>query len=118
MRHQTRSVRRNDYLQIAAIALHPQGDPPELGFRVFSKPKNPRSVGRFRAPSNRGGATRYCTRRADRQRDRRARRRGACPPPRPTVDVGPLTALNDRLAAHDRPQPDLADYDQLIGGQR
>jgi transposase len=30
----------------------------------------------------------------------------------------PLTGLTARLAAHDRPAPDLAGYDQLIGGGR
>jgi hypothetical protein len=29
-----------------------------------------------------------------------------------------LTDLSDRLAAHDRPEPDLAGYDELIGGRR
>jgi len=27
-----------------------------------------------------------------------------------------LTDLDPRLAAHERPAPDLADYDQLLGG--
>ena len=30
----------------------------------------------------------------------------------------PLTDLEPRLAAHERPAPDLADYDQLLGGTR
>lgn len=30
----------------------------------------------------------------------------------------PLTGLDERLAAHQRPEPDLADYDQLIGATR
>jgi transposase len=30
----------------------------------------------------------------------------------------PLIGLESRLAAHARPAPDLADYDQLLGGQR
>jgi transposase len=30
----------------------------------------------------------------------------------------PLTDLAPRLAAHERPAPDLADYDQLLGGSR
>ena len=30
----------------------------------------------------------------------------------------PLTGLDARLAAHERPAPDLADYDQLLGGAR
>ncbi len=30
----------------------------------------------------------------------------------------PLTDLEPRLAAHERPAPDLADYDQLLGGAR
>jgi len=30
----------------------------------------------------------------------------------------PLTDLNARLQAHERPAPDLADYDQLLGGTR
>jgi transposase len=38
--------------------------------------------------------------------------------PGPGSTVGPLTGLSDDLAAHDRPQPDLAGYDQLIGRQR
>ena len=38
--------------------------------------------------------------------------------PGPASTAGPLTDLGDRLAAHDRPQPDLTGYDQLIGRQR
>jgi hypothetical protein len=34
------------------------------------------------------------------------------------VAVAPLTDLAPRLAAHQRPAPDLTDYDQLIGGAR
>ena len=30
----------------------------------------------------------------------------------------PLTDLAPRLSAHARPAPDLADYDQLLGGPR
>jgi Mu transposase-like protein len=30
----------------------------------------------------------------------------------------PLTGLDARLTAHDRPAPDLTDYDQLLGGSR
>jgi transposase len=30
----------------------------------------------------------------------------------------PLTGLQPRLTAHERPAPDLADYDQLLGGSR
>jgi hypothetical protein len=30
----------------------------------------------------------------------------------------PLSGLEPRLAAHARPAPDLADYDQLLGGAR
>jgi transposase len=40
-----------------------------------------------------------------------ARRTSAGPTPR-------LQGLEVRLQAHDRPEPDLADYDQLIGGAR
>jgi transposase len=36
----------------------------------------------------------------------------------PTVPAPRLAGLDARLAAHDRPQPDLAGYDQLIGGAR
>jgi hypothetical protein len=36
----------------------------------------------------------------------------------PTVPPARLAGLDARLAAHDRPEPDLADYDQLIGGAR
>ncbi|HEX5618568.1 MAG TPA: IS21 family transposase [Solirubrobacteraceae bacterium] len=36
---------------------------------------------------------------------------------RPVVPA-PLTGLQPRLAAHERPAPDLADYDQLLGGSR
>ncbi len=32
--------------------------------------------------------------------------------------VAPLTDMPPRLAAHQRPTPDLADYDQLIGATR
>ena len=31
--------------------------------------------------------------------------------------AAPLAGLDARLAAHDRPEPDLADYDQLIEGR-
>lgn len=34
----------------------------------------------------------------------------------PPVPPGRLDGLDARLAAHDRPEPDLAGYDQLIGG--
>ncbi|MGH2890047.1 MAG: Mu transposase domain-containing protein [Solirubrobacteraceae bacterium] len=34
------------------------------------------------------------------------------------ADTAPLTDLAPRLQAHQRPVPDLADYDQLIGGAR
>jgi transposase len=42
-----------------------------------------------------------------------ARRAGSPAPPPPR-----LLGLDARLAAHDRPQPDLAGYDALIGGTR
>jgi hypothetical protein len=42
-----------------------------------------------------------------------ARRTAGAPRPR-----AQLTDLPDRLAMHDRPDPDLADYDTLIGGAR
>jgi transposase len=35
-----------------------------------------------------------------------------------TTRAAPLTDLQPRLAAHERPQPDLTDYDQLLGGPR
>jgi len=35
-----------------------------------------------------------------------------------TGAAAPLTDLEPRLAAHERPAPDLADYDQLLGGAR
>lgn len=38
--------------------------------------------------------------------------------PGPASPPPPLTDLGTRLAAHDRPQPDLAGYDELIGGAR
>jgi hypothetical protein len=41
-----------------------------------------------------------------------ARRTAGAPTP------APLTDLHPRLAAHARPAPDLADYDQLLGGTR
>ena len=41
---------------------------------------------------------------------RRAQSRPAAP--------APLSDLEPRLAAHERPAPDLADYDQLLGGAR
>jgi transposase len=37
---------------------------------------------------------------------------------RPAAAPAPLTELEPRLAAHARPAPDLADYDQLLGGTR
>ena len=40
-----------------------------------------------------------------------ARRTSPVPPPR-------LDGLEARLAAHDRPAPDLSSYDRLIGGAR
>jgi hypothetical protein len=54
MRHQPLSVRRDIYCEIAAIALHPQGDPPELGTEGFDNPNPPSSTGHFRAPGHRG----------------------------------------------------------------
>ena len=39
-------------------------------------------------------------------------------PSSPTVPAPRLDGLDVRLAAHDRPEPDLANYDQLIGGAR
>jgi len=42
-----------------------------------------------------------------------ARRAGSAP-----TAPAPLTDLEPRLAAHARPAPDLADYDQLLGGTR
>ena len=36
----------------------------------------------------------------------------------PTAPAARLDGLDARLAAHDRPEPDLAGYDQLIGGGR
>jgi hypothetical protein len=30
----------------------------------------------------------------------------------------PLTGLDPRLTVHERPAPDLTDYDQLLGGSR
>ena len=36
----------------------------------------------------------------------------------PTAPAPRLAGLDARLAAHDRPQPDLAGYDQLIDGAR
>ena len=41
-----------------------------------------------------------------------ARRAHSAPPP------APLTGLEPRLVAHERPAPDLADYDQLLEGTR
>ena len=35
-----------------------------------------------------------------------------------TAAPAPLTGLHARLIAHERPVPDLADYDQLLGGTR
>ena len=51
---------------------------------------------------------------------RRPRRRGPRPPRRRPrrPPPAPLTGLEPRLAAHARPAPDLADYDQLLGGTR
>ena len=34
------------------------------------------------------------------------------------VAPAPLTGLDARLQAHQRPAPDLTDYDQLLGGSR
>jgi hypothetical protein len=42
---------------------------------------------------------------------RRARTRGRALP-------APLTGLDARLQTHQRPAPDLTDYDQLLGGTR
>jgi transposase len=42
---------------------------------------------------------------------RRAQSNGSAVP-------APLTGLDARLTAHERPAPDLADYDQLLGGSR
>ena len=54
VRDQTLSVRHNIYRETAAIALHPQGDPPELGNKVFDNPNSPSSAGHPRAPASRG----------------------------------------------------------------
>jgi hypothetical protein len=35
-----------------------------------------------------------------------------------TTTPVPLTGLDARLQAHERPAPDLTDYDQLLGGSR
>jgi hypothetical protein len=35
-----------------------------------------------------------------------------------TDTTAPLTDLGPRLAAHERPAPDLSDYDQLLGESR
>ena len=43
-----------------------------------------------------------------------ARRTSSTTPATPA----PLTGLDARLQAHDRPAPDLTDYDQLLGGSR
>jgi hypothetical protein len=43
-----------------------------------------------------------------------ARRTLDTQPPAPA----PLRNLEPRLAAHERPAPDLSDYDQLLGGIR
>jgi hypothetical protein len=43
-----------------------------------------------------------------------ARRADGTPPDMPA----PLTGLQPRLHAHQRPAPNLADYDQLLGGTR
>ena len=54
VRHQPRSVRRDFYGYRASITHHLQGEPPSSGSSTFSKPKNPCSAGRFRAPAQRG----------------------------------------------------------------
>ncbi|MGI8730708.1 MAG: hypothetical protein ACR2LK_12105 [Solirubrobacteraceae bacterium] len=36
----------------------------------------------------------------------------------PPLAPAPLEDLEPRLTAHDRPAPDLTDYDQLLGGSR
>ena len=51
VRHQPGSVRRDFYGYRAFIAHHLQGEPPSSGSRTFSKPKDPCSAGRFRAPA-------------------------------------------------------------------
>jgi hypothetical protein len=38
VRDQTLSIRHDIYLETAAIALHPQGEPPELGNKVSTTP--------------------------------------------------------------------------------
>ncbi len=43
-----------------------------------------------------------------------ARRTASTTPAAPA----PLTGLDARLQAHERPAPDLTDYDQLLGGSR
>jgi len=66
VRDQTRSVRRDFYGYRASITHHLQGEPPSSGSKTFDKPKDPRSVRRFRAPARRGRG-RYCTLRASGQ---------------------------------------------------
>jgi hypothetical protein len=63
VRDQARSVRRDFYGYRASTTHHPQGEPPSPGSTTVSKPKDPRSAGRFRAPARRGRG-RYCTLRA------------------------------------------------------
>ena len=54
VRDQARSVRRDFYGYRASITNHLQGEPPSSGSRTVSKPKDPCSAGRFRAPARRG----------------------------------------------------------------
>jgi hypothetical protein len=54
MRDQSLSVRPDLYREIAAIALHPQGEPPELENKVFDNPNPPSSAGHPRAPDHPG----------------------------------------------------------------
>jgi hypothetical protein len=65
MRHQPRSVRRDFYGETAAITLHPQGDPPELGNRASTTQRLPAQPDKT-APRNPRGAAASCTIRAKR----------------------------------------------------
>ena len=72
-----------------------------------------------RARPGPGGARR--PRRARRRRDRRTRRRGSRPPHvehRRTPRRCRSPASTRACTAHERPAPDLTDYDQLLGGSR
>src|SRR5450759_2621453 len=102
MRDQTLSVRRDNYLEIAAIMMHPQGDPPELGNRTFSKPNSPSPAGHPRAPDH----PRRVPLMQDPGKSLTNRRTTSAPPPGALRACARTPYLSATLRTIDRPRPE------------